>query len=304
MSCNYKWKYRIAQLCYSLINNRARERFIFGLFYISILLLVSCKKKENFVINNLNGGRITIIGHAGSGLSSLDNPVKEDTYTSIINALELYGAEGVEMDVHLSKDSVFYLLHDQTLEVATNFQGCVYAYTSSQLDECYFNYTNEKLTRLEKCLQHISSYSVKPKVFIDTRLYAPCNEDGYLLFINQFANSLHALVDKYDAYNYTYIESRDTAFIKLMQLKSSDFKLMIDGFISSELDVAVNMNLSGIVVENDFITKEEIELAHSKNIPVVIYGALNKQQTIGAIKKSPDMIQTDDILLLKHLLEE
>ena len=108
MSCNYKWKYRIAQLCYSLINNRARERFIFGLFYISILLLVSCKKKENFVINNLNGGRITIIGHAGSGLSSLDNPVKEDTYTSIINALELYGAEGVEMDVHLSKDSVFY----------------------------------------------------------------------------------------------------------------------------------------------------------------------------------------------------
>lgn len=269
-----------------------------GFFFLS-----ACKKKEEFVINNLNGGRIAIIGHAGSGLKSANNPVKEDTYQSVVNALELYGAEGVEVDAHMSKDSVFYLLHDQTLDVSTNMKGCIYAHTSSQMNECTFNYSNEKLTQLEKCLQHISSYAVKPKVFVDTRLYAPCNEEGYIDFIHQFANSLYALIDKYNAYEWVYVESRDTAFIKIMQTKSSNFQLMIDGYISSELDIAVNMNLAGIVVENDFITKEEIALAHSKNISVVLYGALTKQQTIEAIKKSPDMIQTDDILLLKQLLE-
>lgn len=265
------------------------------IYFLLILVIVSCKKNNDFTITNLNGGRIAIIGHAGSGLNSPDNPFKEDTYESVVNALELYGADGVEVDAHMSKDSIFYLLHDQTLDVSTNMQGCVYHYSSAQLDECYFNYSNQTLSRLEKCLQHISSYQVKPKMFIDTRLYAPCNADEYVSFINHYSSSLCSIIKKYNAYDYVFVESRDTAFIKLMQAKDAQIKLFIDGFVASELDVAVNMNLVGIVVENDFVTKEEIELAHSKNIQVVIYGALNKQQSIAAIKKSPDMIQTDNI---------
>lgn len=262
----------------------------------------ACKKDNAFEIKNLNGGKITVVGHAGSGMSSAENPVKEDTYTSAKNALELFGASGVELDVHMSYDSIFFLLHDQVLDVSTNLKGCVYDYNSSELDKCYYNFTSEKLTQLETCLQHFSDYPVKPVVFIDTRLYAPCNADNYEVFTNQFVNAIYNLIDKYNAYDWVYVESRDPAFLQKIKNKSTQIKLFIDGFISSELDVAVNMDLVGIVVEDAFITKEEIELAHSKNIMVVTYGALNKKETIEAIKKSPDFIQTDNILLLKQLL--
>ena len=92
----------------------------FHVFCLALIFISSCKKNDDWKIVNLNGGHITVIGHAGSGLSSPENPIKEDTYTSIFNAVDLYAAEGVEMDVHMSKDSVFYLMHDQTLDVSTN----------------------------------------------------------------------------------------------------------------------------------------------------------------------------------------
>ena len=88
-----------------------------GIYILLFVLLFACKKENGYNIQNLNGGEIAIIGHAGSGLSSVNNPEKDNTFASIEKAIELYGANGVELDVHMSWDSVFFLLHDQTLEV-------------------------------------------------------------------------------------------------------------------------------------------------------------------------------------------
>jgi glycerophosphoryl diester phosphodiesterase len=56
----------------------------------------------------------------------------ENTLRSFRRALEL-GADGVEFDIHLSKDDVPMVIHDMTLDRTTNGKGSVHDYTAEQL---------------------------------------------------------------------------------------------------------------------------------------------------------------------------
>jgi glycerophosphoryl diester phosphodiesterase len=68
-----------------------------------------------------------IIGHRGAMAYEPEN-----TLRSFRRALEL-GADGVEFDVHLSKDEVPVVIHDSTLDRTTNGKGDVHAFTARQL---------------------------------------------------------------------------------------------------------------------------------------------------------------------------
>src|SRR6187455_766122 len=64
----------------------------------------------------------------------------ENTLASFDNGLSL-GADGLELDVHLSRDGVVVVHHDTTLERTTNGRGKVSALTAdelAQLDAAYW----------------------------------------------------------------------------------------------------------------------------------------------------------------------
>ena len=64
----------------------------------------------------------------------------ENTIASFDNGLSL-GADGLELDVHLSRDAVVVVHHDTTLERTTSGRGKVSALTAdelAQLDAAYW----------------------------------------------------------------------------------------------------------------------------------------------------------------------
>jgi glycerophosphoryl diester phosphodiesterase len=64
----------------------------------------------------------------------------ENTIASFDHGLSL-GADGLELDVHLSRDGVVVVHHDQTLERTTNGRGRISALTAdelAQLDAAYW----------------------------------------------------------------------------------------------------------------------------------------------------------------------
>ena len=69
------------------------------------------------------------------------------------------------------------------------------------------------------------------------------------------------------------------------------------------LETALNFDLFGITISTDKISKEEIDLAHSKNIFVSIWNVNSKNENIKAINKNPDCIQTDKLKSLIKLLK-
>ncbi len=67
-------------------------------------------------------------GHRGfSGL------YPENTMLSFEKAYEA-GADGIELDVHLSLDGEVMVIHDESLERTTGRRGCVYEYRRSELE--------------------------------------------------------------------------------------------------------------------------------------------------------------------------
>ncbi len=67
-------------------------------------------------------------GHRGASYIAPEN-----TLASVDSCI-LYGIEFVECDVRISKDSVFYILHDQTLDRTTNGTGLFAEWNSQDID--------------------------------------------------------------------------------------------------------------------------------------------------------------------------
>lgn len=70
---------------------------------------------------------VAIYGHRGAPAE-----FPENTLAGFLRAKEL-GVEGIELDVHLSKDGVAVVCHDETLDRTTNASGPIADYTVEEL---------------------------------------------------------------------------------------------------------------------------------------------------------------------------
>lgn len=68
-----------------------------------------------------------VYGHRGAAAE-----FPENTLAGFRRALEL-GIEGIELDVHLSKDGVPVIIHDETVDRTTNAEGAVADFTVEEL---------------------------------------------------------------------------------------------------------------------------------------------------------------------------
>ena len=96
----------------------------------------------------MKSSRPLIIGHRGaSGLEP------ENTLASFRRALEL-GADGVECDIHLSRDGQAMVIHDPTLQRTTNGNGAVAEMDLAQLRRLDAGH-GERIPTLEELLELI-----------------------------------------------------------------------------------------------------------------------------------------------------
>lgn len=288
---------------FPLLSDSIKIAGIFLVMVLTALLLYTCRKQEE--IKNLNAGRIGALGHAGAGFRSSNNFVPDNSMTSIRKSVELYGAEGVEVDAHMNGEGDFFLYHDILLNTSTNFQGCIYEYSSDELKHCTYRNSLEKLATLEECLIYFSAHELKPELYIDARLEVNCGSppdyEAYTFF---YAARIVELVQHYSASEWVNIESGDIAFLQKIRLLDERIDLFIDGTINDHIDIAAKNKFKGIVAPNATSTRDAIENAHAKGIYVVLFQTENRNGTLDAISKWPDYIQTDNILLLKQLLNE
>ncbi|MFP4698544.1 MAG: glycerophosphodiester phosphodiesterase family protein [Eubacteriales bacterium] len=94
-----------------------------------------------------------IIAHRGaSGIAP------ENTIVSFQKAID-QGAEGIELDVHLTKDEIPVVIHDETIDRTTDGSGYIKDFTFEELNRYdagnYFDkkFMNEKIPTLEQVLE-------------------------------------------------------------------------------------------------------------------------------------------------------
>lgn len=272
-------------------------RFTILLF---LILLFSCGKKDIDLskIKNLNGNKITVFGHAGMGIAS-QFPI--NTFESINSALAS-GAGGVEVDIQMTKDSVLVLFHNRFLEEQTNLEGLIserewsYVQEATYIDPIFSEYKIISLDQLFSNLKELKNYQFS----FDLEFHEAEHPDSY---ISTYVNALIKVIEKHSMSENVFIESQRTRYLEKMQMLRPDFNLFYWENSATGIQIAINMNLYGFIIQTDYITAEQIKEAHDAGIRVSLFGLQSKEENLDAIEKSPDFLQTDKVNYLVKVLK-
>ena len=98
-----------------------------------------------------------ILGHRGARAYFAEN-----TLLSFENAI-IQGADGIELDIHLSKDGQIMVFHDFTLDRMCGVNGAIYEYSAEALKKLKVQFKNqyEEIPTLEEVLILLTSLQEK-----------------------------------------------------------------------------------------------------------------------------------------------
>jgi glycerophosphoryl diester phosphodiesterase len=185
------------------------------LSFIGLLFLVSNCNKEQFDIQNLNGSKIYAFGHAGMGYKG-NAPM--NSFQSILDCY-FEKANGTEIDIQLSKDSVLVLFHDELLDEKTNLKGKINALTWEEISQgLYDDKSEHAIISLDSLFSYYFLSNLGFSFTLDCKLYSAGNHSE---FKNIFSRAVKKLIDKYNAHNFCSIESTDVSFLNSFKQKKT-----------------------------------------------------------------------------------
>lgn len=117
------------------------------------------KKTLKLMVKKMN--KILKIGHRGA-----KGYVAENTLASFQKAIDL-GCDGIELDVHLSKDQKVIVIHDDTINRTTTGKGFVNDFNSSKLNQFGISTLEEILNLIhKKCFINVEIKDNKATKFV------------------------------------------------------------------------------------------------------------------------------------------
>jgi len=265
---------------------------LFYLLFCFLLLNVQCKKE--ITDDTYFGGKVIILGHRGMGVYY---KIPGNTAESIVPAIGI-GADGCEVDVQLTKDSVLILHHDLDLNSNTTCNGHAYDMTWDEIKLCkFYGFENMifvcSLDELFAKISNISSYYFSFDCKLDQ------NVADFNVYLGQYIRAIKRLCDKYAMTEHVFLEG-DQYFLNNVKSMGLNNKVFLAGALSQEhIDTASKYNYFGISCQMDDLIVEA-DVAHAKGLYVMGYAPYNYFQNMNAISKKVDIIQTDDpISILK-----
>ena len=268
------------------------------LYIIAFFACASCSKDPAiFSLDNLNNNAIGCFGHAGMGSRSIYPVNSFESLESCLNR----GADGTEMDVQVTKDSVLVIYHNQNLSAATSCSGRIKEMNWSEISECKMNSNlfntidvisfDEFISKIPN--PHTHTFTLDCKLWIDD---FNADNSAYFKF---FARTLINTIDKHNLNQNVFIENPDIGFLLTAKEMRDDLKLfyLAENF-EGGLEQTIKWGFYGISMHHTQLTAEQVKTAHNNNLRVTLFGVLSEKENYSAVEKSPDFMQTDDIVYL------
>mgnify|MGYP001626244011 CR=1 FL=1 len=217
-----------------------------------------------------------LIGHRG-----FPRLFPENTVPSFIKAVEL-GADGVEMDVHLSRDGFPVVIHDYTVERTTDGKGYVSSLTLDELRSlehgAKFGMKGTKIPTLEEVLKRGSSIyrGIEQKV-VDCVL----------------REKVRARIVSFD---YDAIARVRKAW------PEGETGIIFVGRPPYFVDIARSLGSGWLHAARDLVERGDAELAHRKGLKLDVWAPSREDEIRDAISLNPDSITTNDVELALSML--
>lgn len=247
--------------------------------------------------------QISVIAHRG-----FSSVAPENTLSAVRKAIDL-GVDIIEIDIHLTKDSVPVLLHDKTLNRTTNGKGPIYKYNFAELDsfdagvKYSKKYKGEKIPSLEETMQLINGQCT---------LLIEIKNSGKNKGIE---NKVAELIKKYNAYNWCIVQSFSTKAIK--NTRSIDTKIEVMKIFAGKMmilpvyyDSGVTLAsprrfklADGININSKFVTARLVKKIHKSGKKIFVWTVNEPEEMKEMINLEVDGVITNYPNIFTDLLK-
>lgn len=256
---------------------------------VVVLLLVSCTKKVDLP-------QVEVYGHAGTSLHKEKSVYPANSYESIEYAVDVLDADGVEIDIQMTKDSILVLYHDSFLDEGSNYSGCISQYDFIDLEGLKLENTKYKIVRLNEVLLFLQSRN--KLVYLDVKDYDYCN--GKHLSNSAFQYALNqSLLDISENYKSKIV----LGMLNLNFLNTVVYpnKCYENSDVNSVIEQASTHNISSVLFHVDLITETESSVLEQSGLNWGVFGIKDRWSIKSAINLSPNFVITDNIAYTKQI---
>lgn len=190
-------------------------------------------------------------------------------------------ADGIETDVHQTKDGVLVLMHDERIDRTTNGKGYIKDYTYQELLEFNANNGNKKysfckIPLLEQLLVLVKKHHLLLNIEIKTDIiFYPMIEDKVVAMVHKYQVQNQVLYSSFNHYSMMKIKQLD---------KEARVSLLYEGELyqpwkyASALEVeGLHPSLPNLVIEN------YVAMCHLYDLVVNVW-TINKKEDVKKMK--------------------
>jgi glycerophosphoryl diester phosphodiesterase len=227
--------------------------------------------------------KILKIGHRGA-----KGYVAENTLDSFQKALEI-GVDGIELDVHLSKDNILVVIHDESIDRTTSGKGFVNNFTASQLEKFGIPSLKQVFYLINKCC------------FINIELKDENAKKYILSFIDNQIN------DYGWSYNLIQLSSFNWDILEFIFNKNNKIRIgvLTENNFDEAISFAKKINAYSINPYFELINEENVYRCRQKNYKIFPWTVNNNSDIKkikdfnidGIISDFPDKVDVDQNII-------
>jgi glycerophosphoryl diester phosphodiesterase len=260
------------------------------------LLIILSTSLSNCSKNNLKPN-IDVFGHAGTSLHRDRAVYPANSFESIKYALDVLDADGVEVDVQMTKDSVLVLYHDSYLDQASTFIGCISEYNYADIEYLKLDFTKYELVTLKKVLKFVESR--QKSVYLDVKTYNYCSNNKISQTSFQYAlnNSLDELDTNFKKTK-ILLGMTDYQFLNAINFPVKCYETTN---VSDGIQIANANNFTCLSIFKQFINKQDATLLNKTSIYWGVVGVKDKWTIDEVVQLLPKFIVSDNVARTKKV---
>ncbi|ALD20892.1 glycerophosphodiester phosphodiesterase [Hymenobacter sp. DG25A] len=258
--------------------------------------------------------QLQVLGHAGSGFLTPINPfnaLPPSSLRGIERALER-GADGVEIDIQLSQDSVPMLYHNTELATLTNArEGCISTRSAAFITSLSYRagwpydwFQQERPQRLDTLLARLIKRPTFPYLHLDLHEEDACTGYGDGGRSLALVRALATLFNQYQVpAERVLILTNQPATLQYIQqqmpLVARGLEVTQD--FAAGLQQARSAGVQVVVMSKYVATPERSARVHSTGMKVVIFGGRSPRAIRRLLRCQPDAIEVDNLRQLLRM---
>lgn len=273
--------------------------------FLLLAFFCSCEKIKYYPDTGLHEVKTLILAHRGGAVSS-----GFPAYSPQAAGYGFGTADGIEVDLQISKDRTVWLCHDVGLpSCGGKNYDCLPEATDDQvveLDSCDGN--SSRYTRLEEIFYLMHSAFPGKHISLDVKAWSPCNIASSDIpgVMNVIGDEIIRLTKKYNLQHQVMVGSETATFLNYVKRHSSGIECYLTslGDFERAMQLSLESGYTGISFKYKFkeeITAENIQLIRRKGLKVQLWTVNSEDDIREALAINPDYIQTDNLTFFSTL---